>query len=915
MKGDFSKKTFNAKKHYAKLPMQQGRVLLDSDWNEQADITGYRIETETIDVIGQSGAPKYQPGFEIITVDNGGNPVSPGTGIKISKGRFYVDGILCENDADLLFGAQPDNDFTPLPALPADTGNYIFYLDVWQRHITSLEDPDIREVALGGPDTTTRIKTLWQVKCKKVPGAFNCTIDIPADVLNKATGTMNARSETVTGTADPCGLITSGGYKGLANQLYRVEIHKAGLNRASSTFKWSRDNGSVVVKWESFDPAYPNNLVVKSTGRDELLSFRSGNWVELIDDSADLLNKPGVLVQLSKVEGDVLTINPATIKDPNNPAATTVTRSNKNPRIRRWDSAGELGMNGADGIWLPLEDGVEVTFMDGVFRTGDYWLIPARTAKADIEWPFITPQFPLGIQHHFAKLAVVNLNVPVGGPSSWIRTSDCRNIFPPITELTSLYYVGGDGQEAMPNGTLPQSLQVGVANGQWAVEGASVKFEIVTPGAGTLNPAGGIVNTLADGIATCKLILGAIPPNVNNSIQVRASLLDSAGNISPKHLPVIFNASFNVAENISYNSKCNNWTGPAPATVAAAIDALCERKSGSRGCSYTIDPAGKGDFKTLPEAIEKLNGREKQVSLCFMPGEHELSKEILMIKDRMGFNILEIKGFAATISMKAKRLELVADKLILMGFSLQVIPESPNQDNTQILLAAAEINMDYCSWNRPGNSDLPFITLVREGLVYLKNNKVLAALGLVLANGIQGVIENNIITYLLLQNDTSTVFKPAPLFWLTTDLKNLLRVNILQRLREEIRFTDWSLTIRGNRLGIVVTDTNRTKPQDLYQDMFVSENIFQLPGNSFGSRFLSIIGNQFLAVPDAIQRLAPVQAFIIGYNIMVTGNSATPGMAVTGAPLISYIDAIVLGAIKGDGVGPAQLLNLMNVVV
>ena len=40
--------------------------------------------------------------------------------------------------------------------------------------------------------------------------------------------------------------------------------------------------------------------------------------------------------------------------------------------------------------WLALEDGVEIQFVDpqnSVYRTGDYWLIPARVATGDVEWP------------------------------------------------------------------------------------------------------------------------------------------------------------------------------------------------------------------------------------------------------------------------------------------------------------------------------------------------------------------------------------------------------------------------------------------------------------------------------------------------------------------------------------------------
>ena len=41
---------------------------------------------------------------------------------------------------------------------------YVVYLDVWERHITALEDDSIREKALGRPDTATRTQVIWQVK-------------------------------------------------------------------------------------------------------------------------------------------------------------------------------------------------------------------------------------------------------------------------------------------------------------------------------------------------------------------------------------------------------------------------------------------------------------------------------------------------------------------------------------------------------------------------------------------------------------------------------------------------------------------------------------------------------------------------------------------------------------------------------
>ncbi len=51
-----------------------------------------------------------------------------------------------------------------------------------------------------------------------------------------------------------------------------------------------------------------------------------------------------------------------------------------------------IGQEDANGEfktdWIKLEDGVEIWFAaTGTYRAGDYWLIPARTATGDVEWP------------------------------------------------------------------------------------------------------------------------------------------------------------------------------------------------------------------------------------------------------------------------------------------------------------------------------------------------------------------------------------------------------------------------------------------------------------------------------------------------------------------------------------------------
>src|SRR5215471_16215526 len=141
MPGDYSRKIFNRKKHYSGVLMQQGRVQLDADWNEQLDIQLCRIETEAVDVIGSSGVPQGSDGFKIGIAPDGRD-------LTISAGRIYVDGILCELENPATYTSQPyypNPEFTEpggSPALSPPVGGlnlvlqdatYLVFLDAWQR--------------------------------------------------------------------------------------------------------------------------------------------------------------------------------------------------------------------------------------------------------------------------------------------------------------------------------------------------------------------------------------------------------------------------------------------------------------------------------------------------------------------------------------------------------------------------------------------------------------------------------------------------------------------------------------------------------------------------------------------------------------------------------------------------------------
>jgi hypothetical protein len=616
MKGDFTRSTFKPEKHYRGVRMQQGRVQLDADWNEQLDIDAHRTETEATDVIGGCGAPMHNAGFSLT---NGAIP-------KVGPGRYYVDGILCENDAAVDLDKQPDlpvaalgDLITPKNAATPD-GLYLAYLDVWQRHITALEDEGIREVALGGPDTATRTKTIWQVKllgplpapltCASEPAAWKNLLDTTQN------GLLSARAAAAEDAEGPCVTPPSAGYRRLENQLYRAEVHAVDVSGKITLLKWSRDNGAIVTRWLKQTPSKPSELIVSSIGRDDVLRFGPGQYVEVIDDQRELRGEAGILVKLANAEGEVLTLD---VTDPN---AASVDKANfpdtlaglpNNPKARRWD--GVLA-NPAGGAWLELEDGVQVQVEAGKrYHVGDYWLIPARTATADVEWPRDTatppnpiPQPRAGIEHHFCKLAIVSRAAGV-----FTVVQDCRKLFPPLTELITLLYVGGDGQEAMPGNALPQPLRVRVVNGQAPVIGAQVRFTVVQ-GGGSLSVAQPMPTTGPNGIAECGWTLGAAGLQ-----RVEAVLLDAGGAAVPGQI-LRFGANLSIASQVAYDpSKCSNLA--AAKTVQDAIDILCQARGGGR----CICVGKGGDYERLDEALKDLMARgERDICICLLHGEQEV---------------------------------------------------------------------------------------------------------------------------------------------------------------------------------------------------------------------------------------------------------------------------------------------------
>jgi hypothetical protein len=600
MRADTTRDSFQATKHYRHVLQQQGRVSLDAEWNEQRSIDDHLRHSALRDVLGDSAGPLDGSAFAM---------TAAGGGVTIGPGRYYAGGVLLENEAAVPLDGQPDMP-SGIPVVietdgdslePPAAGVYIAELDTWTRHVTALDDSEIREIAVPVPDTTTRARTIWQVRLVRVggPGASITCASVIAEwnaLRAPTTGRLRVRAEPGDDTTTPCEVPAGAGYRGPDNQHYRVEIREPG-DTNDATFVWSRENASVQARWVGQSG---NRLTVKIPSRDDVRGFSADDWIELVDDVTELSGQPGTMVQIDTAHDDIIEIRPAT----RIPASATIdfTTMGPHPKVRRWEGPPQ----DTRFAWTALERGVQVSFEGSrSYRTGEYWSVPARTALHDVTWPQngTDPELlrPEGPDHRYTRLAVLEFD-----GTNWVVLEDCRPVFPPLTELTSFFYVGGDGQEVMPDASapnaptpvpLPQRLEVGVANGSHPVQGATVRFEISNPAvAGTVNGQATFVDvpTNADGVASCEWAIASS----HTKQQVRATLRVDG---EQTHLPINFSALLSRADGVRYFPPAACATLAPAHDAQSAIDRLAElvHLSYVSGDAQEVAPADRANLQPL----------------------------------------------------------------------------------------------------------------------------------------------------------------------------------------------------------------------------------------------------------------------------------------------------------------------------
>ena len=424
MYGDFSRLLGGLSDHYSGVLTQQGRLVLDAEINEQNAILLEYLRSLTTDLIGPFAGPVHYAGFKV-------EPVFEGDGkccaVQLRPGHYYVYGLRCQ-------APEPHQSADEKLPIGQHEVPFVVYLMVWEQSVSAIQAPELIDPALSAdvPDTTRRSQVKWRpVAGRTLPMERDENLtDLDADSIIRVFEEYNAdphRRPTLGARAHSGGGPESGpatsptpwGYRGVENQLYRVEVHRGG-DLDEATFKWSRDNGSVEFGLQDLGAldGSARSATLQQVWYDAHQGLEVGDWVEFVDDHWAPLGTPPALMQ---VEAPIsLATRQVALADTDSSRAFD---AKLHPLLRRWDQRPDdqaanhgIPVKRAYQKWFELEDGVQIRFEaeSARYERGDFWLIPARTATSGVLWPqshdappaplAIPPQGPL---RYLAPLALV----------------------------------------------------------------------------------------------------------------------------------------------------------------------------------------------------------------------------------------------------------------------------------------------------------------------------------------------------------------------------------------------------------------------------------------------------------------------------------------------------------------------------
>ena len=510
MTGDISAYLFDPRQAYTSVRLQQGRVITDLDWNENERLAADEQMRLLADLI--CGRGSTNDGFRLL----GAGPATvrvPSQGqaqvqqatydVRLSGGTFLLGGHLHAWPA-----ARPDNSFpqtfldqddwlqlggrdsAALPPAPAAGRVDLVYLNAFEHPVRAVEDRELRERALGGPDTSTRLKAIRRVAilpaagdtCPEAAAALRDHVTRPAagdnsgvrHAFDPTLGEVRSKARLTVGftgdgpTLDPCKPRTSQGYLGAENQAIRIEMV------AGNRFLWAYDNAEPLYRVEISDaaPGSDGSLELRflTPPLDPVLFPFQGAIIEILPWGALLANGEkaadarGHLARVtSSFDPGTATLRAAPavpfdmqawLNSPDRDPILNPLNADDPPRYfyaRLWQP-GPQGSSDLDHVFtrgtpVPLPGtGLSVNFADfGI--PGDYWVIAARPNTPDrvVPWRLLDSAPPFGPRRFYSSLGLVRWTRQ--GQEFTATVEDCRHRFRKLCNVESCCTVHvGDGR-------------------------------------------------------------------------------------------------------------------------------------------------------------------------------------------------------------------------------------------------------------------------------------------------------------------------------------------------------------------------------------------------------------------------------------------------------------------------------------
>src|SRR2546430_4548888 len=140
MGSDIARRTYDKSRQYRAVVMQQGRVTVEADWNEEWQIVNEEERKEALDIVGPSGTP--DDGYHIMPIAQAPFDFS------VSNGTMYVGGMRVSLDSPVQYSQQLewiDHQQDPAWVNPPDLGKAqikreFIYLYLREQEVSAVED-------------------------------------------------------------------------------------------------------------------------------------------------------------------------------------------------------------------------------------------------------------------------------------------------------------------------------------------------------------------------------------------------------------------------------------------------------------------------------------------------------------------------------------------------------------------------------------------------------------------------------------------------------------------------------------------------------------------------------------------------------------------------------------------------------